>query len=169
MAAPMVVKRRRPIPLLIMFAAALLVLILYGARTYIAQSIASDWLRQRGVASELGVRDVSFTGLRAQVRLGRPDAPDLVVDEIDVDYVVNGPWAGKWFGLEPHSVRLIRPRMTLRWDGQGLTYGSLTTLINDFLKRPPNKVPLSSVGELAGLDGTQIVLSAQNPGATDRG
>jgi hypothetical protein len=151
MAAPLAVNRRWPIPLLIVFGAALLVLILYGARTYIAQSMAGEWLRQHGVASDMRVRDVSFTGLRAEVQLGRPDAPDLVVDELDVRYVIKGPWAGTWFGLEPRSVRLIRPRMTLRWDGQGLSYGSLTTLIDDFLKRPPNKVPLSSVTIEQGL------------------
>ncbi len=124
-------------------AVVVLALILVASRNLIAKALARSWLKGQGVTSALEVRSLSLTGLKARLKLGDPAAPDLTVDEVDVDYAITGPWNGQRLGVVTRAVRLVRPDVVVRWDGHRLTYGALTRVVDDFLKRPadPNRPP----------------------------
>lgn len=126
-------------------------LVLVASRTLIAQALATNWLQSYGVASQVEVRSLSLTGLKARLRLGAEGAPDATADEVDVAYGLDGPWNGHGFGVTTRSVRLVRPHVVMRWDGKRLSYGALTRLVQDFLARPANpKVPTPNVTVEAG-------------------
>jgi len=130
--------RRWPLALGLLAVAIVGVLALIASRNLIARALARSWLKGQGVTSALEVRELSLTGLKARVRLGDPAAPDLSVDEVDVRYAITGPWNGEPLDVVTRSVRLVRPELTLRWDGRRLTYGSMTRLVDDILKQPAN-------------------------------
>ncbi|MGA0601556.1 intermembrane phospholipid transport protein YdbH family protein [Caulobacter sp. KR2-114] len=126
--------------------------ILVAGRTLIAQALATSWLQSLGVAAQVDVRSLTLTGAQARLRLGA--LPDATVDELDVGYGLDGPWNGRDLGVTVRSVRLVRPRLALRWDGRQLSYGGLTRLVQVLSARPanPNVPPPRVLVEAGRLD-----------------
>ena len=108
-------RRRWPLALAVAGLIVFALLVLAASRNLIARALARSWLQGHGVASDLEVRALSLTGLKARVRLGDPTSPDLTVDEVDVRYAITGPWNGEPLEVATRSVRLVRPRITVRW------------------------------------------------------
>jgi hypothetical protein len=133
-------RRRLPLAALVLLAlvgAALVVLaILYLDRRQLAREAVTRWLAERGVVSESQFSDVGPGRLVGRIRIGRPDAPDLVVDRAEVSYDLGGLLAGR--GARVTSVRLERPVLRARWQDGRLTFGALDRLIAEFRKRPPS-------------------------------
>ncbi|QUD89060.1 intermembrane phospholipid transport protein YdbH family protein [Phenylobacterium montanum] len=117
----------------------------YLARGRIAEGLARDWLRQQGVVSGLSIRSLSLTGLSASLRVGPAADPDLTVDRVEVGYALTGPWSGAPLGVRTTSLRLVRPRLRLRWSGGEMRYGALQPLIAQLSKPRPGGGPAPDV------------------------
>lgn len=121
-------------------AAAVLVLllaaavILYLARLDLARRAALAWIRSQGVEGEVQLRALGPVGLKARVRLGPQDRPDLTVEEADVSYSLESFLRGK--GLKVSAVRLDRPVLNAAYKDGRLALGSVDRLINALKPQP---------------------------------
>jgi hypothetical protein len=106
------------------------------ARDRVAASLARQWLRDHGVASDVVVRGLSARTASGEIRLGDPADPDLTVDRLEIDYALQGPWSGEAFGLRMRGVRLIRPRLKARLVDGRLRLGALDGLIRTLQRAP---------------------------------
>lgn len=124
---------------------------LFVARDQVAETLARNWLAERGVASSLEISALSGTHLSAAVRLGDPRRPTLTIDRLDVDYDLSGPWAGKPLGATVRRIRLVRPRLLARWTGAALDLGPLQPLVRELSKQPAGRAPAPDVAIEDGL------------------
>jgi hypothetical protein len=74
------------------------------------------------------------TGLKAKVRLGPQDRPDLTVDDAEVSYSLESFLRGQ--GLQVSAVRLNRPVLHATWRGGKLSLGSIDRLLGALKPRP---------------------------------
>ncbi|HEX2560999.1 MAG TPA: hypothetical protein VHK87_13025, partial [Phenylobacterium sp.] len=137
---------------------ALLVLMLaiaYLARRDLARNALSDWLEERGVASQIEIEKFGPTGAVARIRVGTPGDPEFTVERAEIEYGLLGLWSGDPF-VEVRRVRLVRPIVRGSWRDGKLSFGALDPLIEEFSKRPPRpdaRRPLILVEDgLVGLD-----------------
>lgn len=114
----------------------------FRSREDVAQTFAEDWLRSHGVEGEIKVDRIDASGFSGRVRLGPAKNPDLVADRVDVDYAFAPPWAGGKTSVTPRSIRLVRPRAKLVFDGKTLHFGSLDKLITELTSGPKSNTPL---------------------------
>lgn len=132
--------RRQRLPLAALVALALLgaalvlLAVLYLARRQLAREAVTGWLAERGVASESQFQDIGPGRLAGRIRIGPADAPDLVVDRVEVRYDLAGLLAGR--GVSVTAVRLERPVLRARWHGGKLTLGAVDRLVAELRKRP---------------------------------
>jgi hypothetical protein len=119
-------------------ALAVLLICLWLARGPIGVWAATDYLRRRGVASQITVERLTLDGFKGGLRLGPADDPDLVAKDIEADYAL---FPGRKLGLRVTAVRLADVTVKLAYDGRALRYGSLTRLIEDALAAPPTALP----------------------------
>lgn len=103
---------------------ALAALTTYAIRTDIADLLVSRQLAASGVEATYRVEQVSLTHQRlTAVRIGRPDQPDLLAQEMDV-------WLGYgWEGPRIDRVRMRGVRLRGRFDGQTLSFGQVDRLM----------------------------------------
>lgn len=109
----------------------------WTSRRTIARELLVGWLEARGVDAQVEFESLELDRLVARVRLGDPADPDLTVERVEADYAVTWPWSGG-IGARPSRVRLVRPVLKARWDGQRLSLGALDPLIAEFTGRPPD-------------------------------
>jgi hypothetical protein len=133
---------------------------LYAARDALAERFAQDWLAQRHVPGAFQIRSLSMTGLTARVRLGPKDDPDLMVDRLEVDYALAGPWTGRGLTVQTRAVRLVRPRLKARLADGKLDLGSLEPLLRELSRRPAAAGPPP---DIAVEDGTLQLATPAGP------
>lgn len=132
------------------------------ARRWVAREALTGWLESRGVAAQAEVERIDLDGFVGRLQVGPGAAPRLVVERAEVDYAVTGPWAGRPFGLEVARVRLTRPILRLRIGEEGLSFGELDPLIDEFRARPPR--PDARKPEILIQDGIAHVASDYGSG-----
>ncbi len=115
---------------------AIVVLALFVARRTIAEHLALDWLRRRGVAAAVSVRSLGLTGMEAQVRFGPKASPTLTAESVEMGYRITGPWEGRPLGLEPSRLVFTGPALSARYDGRRLDVGALQPILDDILAHP---------------------------------
>jgi hypothetical protein len=121
-------------------AAAVLVLLLLAAiavylgRLDLARQAALAWIRNQGVEGEVQLQALGPTGLKAKVRIGPADHPDLTVEEADVAYSLDSFVRGK--GLNVSAVRLNRPVLNASWRGGRLGLGQVDRLLAALKPQP---------------------------------
>src|SRR6185312_11248700 len=137
-------RARRIAARLALAAAALLVLLLaaaaalYLGRLELARRAALAWFRGQGVEGEVQLKSLGPTRLRASVRLGPKDRPDLAVDDAEVSYSLDSFLSGH--GLKVSAVRLNRPVLNATWRNGRLGLGSIDRLV-EALKPQPGAPP----------------------------
>ena len=144
---------------------------LYAARNLIAREALLGWLRARGVPAEADIGALSLTGLNARIVVGPRARPDLTLEGSQIGYGLNGPWAGRPFGLQVRSVRLIRPVLRARLRRGVLTFGALDPVIAE-LKKHPSGGPQPTVRVQDGrliLDSDCGVLDIRADAVVDKG
>jgi hypothetical protein len=120
--------------------AGLLILLaaLYINRRAVTREVLVGWLESQGVDADVTVDRITLDGIVARVRLGPTEAPDLVVDRVEIDYGITLPWSSGGAGLTPDRIRLVRPVIKARWRDGRLSFGSLDPLIASLTERPPS-------------------------------
>jgi hypothetical protein len=106
-------------------------------RRDVAREAATGWLEDRGIESEIEIERLELDRLVGRLRVGPATNPDLVIERIEVDYALTGPWAGAGLGARPSRVRLVGPVLQARWKEGELDFGALEPLIEEFSRRPP--------------------------------
>lgn len=96
---------------------------LYLARRPIATWLLTHDLDQQGVESSVVIERLGFAGAVMKLRLGRPSAPDLTIQQLVV--------ALDWQGLSPHitAINIYHPVLRVQFDGRTLSFGALQNLI----------------------------------------
>ncbi len=136
---PRAVSRRRLLLGAVGLAAMLAAGGLYAARRSIAHDGLSDWLQDRGVASEVTVDSFGFSAFTGRLRLGDRARPDLTAERAEVSYRLTGFWRGDPLGVEVTEVRLRAPVLRARLKDGKLSFGSLDPVVTDFMGRPTPK------------------------------
>ena len=108
----------------------------YSARREISRELAVAWLEDKGVEARLELDELDATGFAGAIRLGPANAPVFSAERIEVAYDLAAPWSGGKFALNTRAVRLVRPRLNVRLDQNGLDFGALQPLIDEALKAP---------------------------------
>ncbi|MBO9710742.1 MAG: YdbH domain-containing protein [Caulobacter sp.] len=108
----------------------------YAGRREISRELALAWLRDKGVEAAVELDDLDATGFAGKIRLGPKGAPVFSAERIEVAYDLASPWTGGKFALNTRAVRLVRPRLNVRLDQNGLNFGTLQPLIDEALKSP---------------------------------
>ncbi|WP_372706139.1 YdbH domain-containing protein [Brevundimonas sp.] len=121
------------------FACVLLVLMaaLYLNRRAAARQALTGWLDRQGIQSDVRIERLELDSLIASVRIGDPRDPDVVVERVELDYVIGAPWSKAGLGLSPSRIRLVRPVARATWRDGELSFGSLDPLIERFTGQPP--------------------------------
>lgn len=106
---------------------------LYLQRRSVVALLAQNYLRTRGVESELSFSTLGMGGFLAQIRAGKVDQPDFTADSMEVTFVYPND------GMTPAiaAVRLVRPFLRVTYDGKTLNFGSLQPLIDEALAQAP--------------------------------
>lgn len=110
---------------------------LYLNRRAVARQALIGWLEQRGVDAEVEISRIDLDGVVARLRIGDADDPDLIVERVEVDYALSGPWAVGGMAATPSRIRLVRPVLKARWADGRLSLGALDPLVEEFTRRPP--------------------------------
>ncbi|MGZ3343415.1 MAG: intermembrane phospholipid transport protein YdbH family protein [Caulobacteraceae bacterium] len=108
--------------------------VLYLARLDLVRRAALAWIRSQGVEGEVQFLAIEPTRLKAKVRLGPHDRPDLTVDEADIGYSLESFLRGE--GLKVSSVRLNRPVLNATWHDGKLGLGSIDRLLGALRPQP---------------------------------
>jgi hypothetical protein len=116
-------------------------LIAWLARGAIAANLMRAWLRDHGVASQLGGLTVSPHGLTARVRLGERSDPDITIERLEAAYDLTGPWEGRRLGVKVRRLRLVRPWARLRLGPGRPLFGALQPLLDEIAKQPGGPGP----------------------------
>lgn len=114
----------------------LLLAALYFARRDAAREVLVGWLQRQGVEAEVEFERFDLNGLVGRIRAGPADDPDLVVERVEVDYALGGPWSGGW-SVTPSRIRLVRPEVKARLVEGRIEFGSLDGIVRNVLNRPP--------------------------------
>lgn len=101
------------------------------------RQVLIGWLEQKGIDADMDVERVELDGLVASIRIGDPRNPDVVVERVEVDYVLGAPWSKGGLGVTPSRIRLVRPVVRASVKGGKLSLGSLDPLIEEFTGKPP--------------------------------
>lgn len=125
--------------------AAVLGLVAYQGRKAVGRQMAEAWLRKQGVESAVEIERLDASGFAGRLRLGPAADPDLVAERIEVEYDFTAPWSGAPFAISARSVRLVRPRVKLAFDGKTVSFGSLDPLVRDLLRRPKTDKPAPDI------------------------
>lgn len=143
-ASPVPPSRRSPRgrrPLIVAGAVLGVLLILFAVlwlnRRAATRQVLIGWLEQQGVDADMQIERLEMDGLVARVRIGDPDAPDVTVERVEVDYGIGAPWSKGGLGVTPTRIRLVRPVVRASVRGGKLTFGSLDPLVEKFTGRPP--------------------------------
>ncbi len=115
--------------------------LLFAERREAAQRLAQDVLVGFGAESSFELRSLDATGLSGRLRVGPANAPDLIVDDLQMAGDLSSPWAGGAFGFQPTAIRMTRPRLRARFDGRRFSFGSLDPVIDAALRRPQGEGP----------------------------
>ncbi len=116
---------------------AILLAALWLNRRAAAREVLVGWLDRRGIAAQVEVERLEFDGFIGRIVIGDPADPDAVVDRVEVDYAIAGPWAAGGLAVTPSRVRLVRPRVRAAFEDGDLSFGVLDPLIEEFTSRPP--------------------------------
>ena len=137
-------------------AAAVLVLllaatvVLYLERLVLARRAALAWIRSQGDEGEVQLQALGPTSLKAKVRIGPADHPDLTVEEAEVSYSLESFLHGK--GLEVSAVRLNRPVLHASWRDGKLQLGQVDRLVSALKPQPgAPPAPLPRIEVRSGL------------------
>lgn len=103
------------------------VAILYFGRQELVRQAALAWVRAQGVQADVRFTALGATGLKARVRIGPADHPDLTVDQAEVSYSLKSFLGGK--GLAVSAVTLERPVLVGRWRQGTLSLGEVDKLL----------------------------------------
>lgn len=109
-----------------------LLVALYLNRRAAARALLIGWLEDRGAPAEVQIERLELDGLTARVRIGDPRNPDVVIERVEVDYVIGLPWSREGSGVRPGRVRLLRPVVRARWLDGRLSLGSLDPILQEF-------------------------------------
>jgi hypothetical protein len=117
----------------------------YAGRREISRELALAWLNDKGIEASLDLDDLDATGFAGAIRLGPKSAPIFSAERIEVAYDLVSPWSGSGsggaFALNTRAVRLVRPRLNVRLDQNGLNFGALQPLVDEALKAPASTAP----------------------------
>src|SRR5690349_7790163 len=106
--------------LLLLAALAALVLILWIARARLAAELARNYFSSHGVAADIEIGALDFSGLSGRFSLGPTNAPELAAESLEVRF---DPLSWRPRIVE---VRLLKPVVRARMEAQGkLTLPSL--------------------------------------------
>ncbi len=109
----------------------------YLNRRAAARQMLTGWLDQRGIEAQVEVERFEIDGFVGSIRIGDPNDPDVVIERVEVDYAVSGPWSSTGTGVTPSRIRLVRPVVRASWQDGVLSLGSLDPLVEEFTGRPP--------------------------------
>jgi hypothetical protein len=138
----------------------------------IAENLARTWLRGHGAESAIDIVAISDHALIAKVRLGDANHPDLTIDRLELTYRLEGPWNGAAVGLHPLTVRLVRPRLKLRYVDGRMDFGQANGLVAWIRSQPPSTEPLPDIAIREGdvlFNGPNGVLRLTGSGAVKAG
>lgn len=120
-----------------------LALVAYGARRQVGRELAQAWLREHGVESAVQIEQVDASGFTGRLRLGPAADPDMTAERIEV---VFAPLSNRWpLSVSARSIRLVRPRVKLTFDGQRISFGTLDPLVTELLARPKTGEPAPDI------------------------
>jgi hypothetical protein len=108
----------------------------YTGRRVLVGELAEEYLRRRGVESEIEVLDVDARGFVGRVRLGPAADPDFAAERVEVLLEAPPPPEGP-YALRPRSIVIRRPQLKARWTGERLSFGALDPIVEEALARPP--------------------------------
>lgn len=111
--------------------------VLYLNRRAAAREVLVGWLDRRGIEADVDVQRLELDGFVGRVRIGDPRDPDVVVEQVEVDYAIGMPWSKTGIGVTPSRIRLVRPVMRASWKAGKLSLGSLDPLVKEFTGGPP--------------------------------
>ncbi|MET0282736.1 MAG: YdbH domain-containing protein [Steroidobacteraceae bacterium] len=112
--------------------------VLYMNRRAVAQHVLAGWLERRGIESEVEIERLERDGLVARVRLGARSDPEVLIEQLGIDYALSFPWSATGLGFTLGRVRLQRPMVRARWHDGKLSLGSIDPLLRSFLEAPPS-------------------------------
>jgi hypothetical protein len=133
----------------------MLLALLYLNRRAAARQVLIGWLERQGVEADMKVERVEVDGLTASIRIGDPANPDVVVEQVEVDYAIGAPWSKGGLGVTPSRIRLLRPVVRASFRDGKLSLGSLDPLIEQFTGQPPRP---DSRGPLVLVEGGRLRL-----------
>lgn len=116
---------------------ALLVVAGWLGRASIAHHVMTDWLRERGVPSEIQVERLGVGGFTGTIRAGTPAFPELVAEKVEVRYGLQPIGPDGKPGLNVREIRLVKPVVRGSLRGGKLSFGALDRVIDEFRRRPP--------------------------------
>ncbi len=119
---------------------------LWAERNTLGARWAVDYLRRLGVPAAVTLTRLDARAVEGSLRLGPPGAPALVVEHFRAEFA---PPTGL---VAPRltRLRLVRPRLDVRWDGRRLDLGALQPLVDDARRAPPGGGPAPDVDVLDG-------------------
>jgi hypothetical protein len=106
----------------------------YLDRLDLARRAALTWINRQGVEGEVQLRSLGPTSLKAKLRLGPKDRPDLTVEEVELTYSLESFLRGK--GLTVTAARLDRPVLNATFKDGRFSVGTADRLLS-VLKPPP--------------------------------
>ena len=107
---------------------------LYLGRLDLARRAALAWFRSQGVEGEVQLRSLGPTRLKAKVRLGPTDRPDLTVEDAELSYSLESFLRGR--GLRVSMVRLNRPVLKASLREGRLEMGAVDRLLGAVKPQP---------------------------------
>jgi hypothetical protein len=123
------------------FATATVVLVLSGGVIYllrgpIGAGLAGAYLRSHGAQTRIRIDRLDASGFAGTLELGDPRDPDLAVDHLEVTFAPGYIWRRGLAAPRIQSIRLVRPRLKLTYDGKRLRLGSLQRFVDEISARP---------------------------------
>ncbi len=107
----------------------------WAFRGPIGAHLTISYLRERGVPAGVQLERLDTKGFIGRFTLGPPGDPDLDVERLQVEFEPGVWWKRGLAVPRIRSIRMLRPKLKLAFDGRRLRYGSLPRLVDELLAR----------------------------------
>lgn len=109
---------------------------LYLARERVAAFVAQKYLARYGIESTIEFSTVGWSGFVARVRAGSPGSPEFTADGVQVFIAYPGNGVSAIVTPMIRQIRLIRPTLSVSFDGSKISFGALQPLIDELMEQP---------------------------------
>ena len=109
---------------------------LYLARERVAAFVAQKYLARYGIESTIEFSTLDGSGFVARVRAGSPSSPEFTAEGVQVFVAYPGKGAAAIVMPTIRQIRLIRPALSVSFDGSKISFGALQPVIDELLAQP---------------------------------